>query len=77
MASGASGQTFANDDPILRSIWQEGLENSHTYGLSQALFDSIGASRPFPPDLLAVRLSDFPTFRLVNQFHQPRLCDSD
>ena len=42
VSGGASGQTFANDDPILRGIWQEGIENSHTYGLSQALFDSIG-----------------------------------
>jgi hypothetical protein len=38
----AAAQTFANDDPILRQIWAQGMEQSQTYQLSQALLDSIG-----------------------------------
>jgi carboxypeptidase Q len=42
VAAPAAAQTFANDDPVLRQIWHEGMENSHAYAMSQALFDSIG-----------------------------------
>jgi hypothetical protein len=38
----AMAQTFTNDDPLLRRIWEEGMEKSHTYQLSQTLMDSIG-----------------------------------
>ena len=36
------GQTFTNDDPVIRAIWEEGMENSQTARLAQALLDSIG-----------------------------------
>lgn len=35
-------QTFAVEDPVLRQIWQEGMENSQLPRLAQALMDSIG-----------------------------------
>jgi hypothetical protein len=38
----ASAQQLANPDPVLQSMWQEGMENSQTYPLAQALLDSIG-----------------------------------
>jgi len=41
-AGAASAQQFPNPDPVLESMWQEGMENSQTYPLAQALLDSIG-----------------------------------
>ena len=40
----AAAQTFPTDDPVIRQIWAEGMEeeNSQVYGLAQALLDSIG-----------------------------------
>ena len=38
----AQAQTFATSDPVLQQIWHEGMENSRTYPLAQALLDSIG-----------------------------------
>ena len=35
-------QTFASDDPVIRQIWTEGIENSQTYSLGQVLFDKLG-----------------------------------
>jgi len=36
-------QTFPTDDPVIRRIWQEGMEEgSQVYDLAQALLDSIG-----------------------------------
>jgi carboxypeptidase Q len=35
-------QTFAIEDPVLRRIWQLGMEESRIYDLAQALLDSIG-----------------------------------
>ena len=35
-------QTFTTDDPVLRQMWTEGMENSQTHSLAQALFDEIG-----------------------------------
>jgi len=37
-----AAQTFAGDDPVLRQIWDEGMDNSHLDGFAQALMDSIG-----------------------------------
>jgi len=37
-----SAQTFPTDDPILRAIWTEGMENTQAYDLAQVLSDSIG-----------------------------------
>jgi hypothetical protein len=38
----AAAQSFATQDPVLRAIWQEGMEHSRTEPLAQALMDSIG-----------------------------------
>lgn len=35
-------QTLPTDDPVIARIWQEGIENSQTPPLAQALMDSIG-----------------------------------
>lgn len=35
-------QTFPSDDPVIRKIWEIGMNNSQTENLSQVLFDSIG-----------------------------------
>ena len=40
--SGATAQRLANDDAVLRQIWNEGMNNSHFESLSQSLLDSIG-----------------------------------
>ena len=46
LASAASApvaaQTFPTDDPVLKRIWDIGMNNSHTEQLAQALLDSIG-----------------------------------
>jgi len=35
-------QTFRTDDPVLRQMWEEGMERSQAESLAQALMDSIG-----------------------------------
>jgi len=40
--SPAAAQTFPTDDPIIKQIWEEGMNNSQTYPLAQVLMDSIG-----------------------------------
>ena len=35
-------QTFRNDDPVIRRIWDEGMKNSQAGALAQVLMDSIG-----------------------------------
>jgi hypothetical protein len=37
-----AAQTFPTDNPVLKAIWAEGMENSRAYPLAQALMDSIG-----------------------------------
>ena len=46
-------QTFTTDNPILRSIWSEGMEHSHAYPLAQALLDSVGPRLTGSPGLQA------------------------
>ena len=42
-ASAAEAQTFPTDDPVIRRMWQEGMEEgSQAWELAQALLDSIG-----------------------------------
>lgn len=41
-AGAVSAQTFATDDPVLRSIWTEAMDNSQVERLAQVLLDSIG-----------------------------------
>ncbi len=36
------GQTFRTDDPVIRQMWEEGMERSQVYPLAQVLTDSIG-----------------------------------
>jgi hypothetical protein len=38
----ARAQSYPTDDPVIRSMWAEGMENSQTARLAQALMDSIG-----------------------------------
>lgn len=38
----AQAQTFPTDDPVIKKIWDEGMNNSQLYPLAQALMDSIG-----------------------------------
>ncbi len=40
---------FPVDDPIIKAIWDEGMENSHIYTLAQVLADSIGPRLPGSP----------------------------
>jgi carboxypeptidase Q len=42
VAAPASAQRFPTDDPVIRSIWREGMENSQLPRLAQALLDSVG-----------------------------------
>ncbi len=37
-----AAQSFPTDDPVIKAIWAEGMENSHAYSLAQALLDSVG-----------------------------------
>ncbi len=41
-ASPAAAQSFPTDNPVIQRIWEEGMQNSQTYPLMQALLDSIG-----------------------------------
>lgn len=41
-AAALEAQTFRTDDPVLRQLWEEGMENSRTETLAQVLMDSIG-----------------------------------
>ncbi|MBV9773070.1 MAG: M20/M25/M40 family metallo-hydrolase [Gemmatimonadetes bacterium] len=38
----AAAQTFSTNDPVLRAIWNEGMNNSQLYPLAQSLLDSVG-----------------------------------
>ncbi len=40
--SAMSAQGFRSDDPVLRAMWQEGMEQSQTEALAQILMDYIG-----------------------------------
>lgn len=50
---GAAAQSFPTDDPILRRIWDEGMNRSRVYPLSQTLNDSIGPRLTGSPRLQA------------------------
>ena len=53
LAAPVATQTFSTDDPVLRRLWVEGMENSQAYPLAQALFDSIGPRLTGSPNLEA------------------------
>ena len=42
LAPGAAAQSFTTDDPVIRQMWQEGMEESMVYDLAQSLLDSVG-----------------------------------
>ena len=42
VSSSLSAQTFRNDDPVIRRMWDEGMKNSQAGALAQVLMDSIG-----------------------------------
>jgi len=46
-------QSFAVDDPVLRRIWQEGMERSQVARLGQTLLDSIGPRLTGSPGMKA------------------------
>lgn len=52
-----TAQTFPTDDPVLKAIWTEGMENTQVYELAQVLVDSIGP-----------RLSGSPQHRAANEW---------
>ena len=41
-AESAAAQTFRDDDPVIRRMWEEGMNNSQAGALAQVLMDSIG-----------------------------------
>ncbi len=41
-APSLAAQDFATDDPVLRAIWQNGMERSQVPALAQTLMDSLG-----------------------------------
>lgn len=41
-SSPAFAQTWAVDDPVLRQVWQQGMEQSQVMDIAQTLMDSIG-----------------------------------
>ena len=46
---------FPTDDPVIRRIWALGMDSSHTYSLSQTLFDSLGPRLMGAPNLEAAQ----------------------
>jgi len=48
-AQQARGPEFPVDDPVIKAIWDEGMENSQIYTLAQVLADSIGPRLPGSP----------------------------
>ncbi len=49
----ATAQTFPTSDPVLERIWEQGMDNSLTYPLAQALLDSIGPRLTGTPGFFA------------------------
>jgi hypothetical protein len=47
----AAAQTFPTNDPTLKRIWSLGMDSSHTYQLSEVLFDSLGPRLMGAPNL--------------------------
>ena len=50
---GAVAQSFPTDNPVLRQIWDEGMNRSQVWDLSQTLNDSIGPRLTGSPRLAA------------------------
>jgi len=56
-------QQFPVDDPVIKAIWDEGMENSQIYGLAQTLTDSIGPRLPGSPSFDAAANWVLDTYR--------------
>ena len=52
-AAPLAGQSFTTDDPVIRSIWREGMEHSQLERLAQPFMDSIGPRLTGTPNLTA------------------------
>jgi hypothetical protein len=50
-ASEVQAQTFPSDDPVIRQMWEVGMENSQTEALAQVLMDSVGPRLAGSPGL--------------------------
>jgi carboxypeptidase Q len=50
-----AAQTFPTNDPVIKRIWTLGMDSSHTYQLSQVLFDSLGPRLMGAPNLKAAQ----------------------
>ncbi len=44
-----SAQTFPTNDPVIKQVWIEAMENSRLYPLAQAFMDSTGPRLPGSP----------------------------
>lgn len=51
VAAPATAQTFRTDDPVMRAIWQQGMEESQTEWTAQILTDYIGPRLAGSPQL--------------------------
>jgi hypothetical protein len=58
-----AAQSFATDDPVLRRIWEEGMERSQVEALAQTLLDSIGPRLTGSPGLRAAQEWAVATYR--------------
>ena len=48
-------QTFRTEDPVIRRMWEVGMEDSQTEMLAQVLMDSIGPRLAGSPELAAAQ----------------------
>jgi carboxypeptidase Q len=55
LSQAAPAQTFPTNDPMLERIWSMGMDSSHTYQLSEVLFDSLGPRLMGAPNLKAAQ----------------------
>lgn len=49
----AAAQQYPSPDPVIRAIWNEGMDNSQLPGLAQALLDSVGPRLTGTPGMRA------------------------
>ncbi len=70
-ASSTSAQTLATDDPVLRQIWAEALQNSQLESLAQSLLDSIGPRLTASPGM--ERAQDWAVNKLGSWGYEARL----
>ncbi|NUQ12582.1 MAG: peptidase M28, partial [Gemmatimonadaceae bacterium] len=53
LASPVSAQSYPSPDPVLRSLWTDGMENSQLPALAQVLLDSLGPRLTGSPGIKA------------------------